>query len=204
MLPVAPSFFPDSDRPQFVIDVWLPETASIYRTAETTRQVEALVRRLSRVTRQDGAWVEVVDQKGNPFSRLHNMVSFIGQGGPRFYTGTDPKPDAEYYALLLVNATDPEAGEPRLQPVRQLEPSPWGLHDMLGNVFEWTADWGEGDYPPGSAVDPPGLSNAQYRMLRGGSYFNTAELLRPSKRFGGPPDGRGACRVVLPVASGAP
>ena len=108
MLPVPPSFFPDSDRPQFVVDVWLPETASIYRTQETTRQVEALIRRLSQVERQDGSWVEVVDQKGNPFPRLDNMVAYVGTGGPRFYTGTDPKPDAPHYALIVINATDPE------------------------------------------------------------------------------------------------
>ncbi len=108
MLPVPPSFFPDSDRPQFVVDVWLPETASIYRTADTTQQVEALIRRLSQVKRQDGAWVASVDEDGNPFPRLDNMVTYVGAGGPRFYTGTDPKPDAPHYALILINANDPE------------------------------------------------------------------------------------------------
>ncbi len=108
MLPVAPSFFPDSDRPQFVVDIWLPETDSIFRTDEVTLEVEALVRRLSQVTWQDGKWVDVVDDEGKPFERLDNMVAYVGAGGPRFYTGTDPKPDAPHYALLTINATLPE------------------------------------------------------------------------------------------------
>ncbi len=161
MLPVPPSFFPDSDRPQFVIDVWLPETASIYRTADATRQVQALVQRLSRVARQDGAWVEVVDEKGNPSARLQNMVSYIGTGGPRFYTGTDPKPDAPHYALIVVNATDPD-GVPEF------------IADIRYAAWNGIGQPGEPDYLPpvvGARVVPntlvlgvPVPSPIQYRI----------------------------------------
>ena len=161
MLPVPSSFFPDSDRPQFVVDIWLPETASIHRTDDATRQVETLVRRLSRVTWQDGAWVGTVDEQGNPFERLDNMVTYVGAGGPRFYAGLDPKPDAPHSALLAINATDPE-----------------GVYDFIADIRR--AAWagigtpGESDYLPpvvGARVVPSALvlgtpvpSPIQYRL----------------------------------------
>ena len=147
MLPVAPSFFPDSDRPQFVVDIWLPETASIFRTDAVTREVEAQIRRLSRMTWQDGAWVEAVDEEGNPFERLGTMAVYVGDGGPRFYTGTDPKPAAAHYALIVVNATDPE-----------------GVHDFVADIRRaaWTGIGQPGDpdfVPPvkGARVVPQPL-----------------------------------------------
>ena len=161
MLPVPSSFFPDSDRPQFVVDIWLPETASIYRTDEVTRQVESLMRRLSRISWQDGAWVETVDEAGNPFERLDTMVAYVGVGGPRFYAGVDPKPNAPHYALLTVNANDPE-----------------GVQDFIADVRRaaWTGIGtpGESDYLPpiaGARVVPnplvmgtPVPSPIQYRL----------------------------------------
>ena len=76
-------------------------------------------------------------------------------------------------------------------PVGRKAPNAWGLHDMLGNVYEWVGDW-YGDYPGGTATDPVGLRSGSYRVFRGGSWFNNAEYCRSAYRGGiSPGDRRG-------------
>ncbi len=46
----------------------------------------------------------------------------------------------------------------------------YGLHDMIGNAWEWTASW---------------YSEAQrWRIVRGGSYFHSANMARTEARYG--------------------
>jgi formylglycine-generating enzyme required for sulfatase activity len=66
-------------------------------------------------------------------------------------------------------------------PVRKFELNGYGLADMAGNLFEWTADW-YGPYPTGEAVDSRGPSEGEYRVVRGGSWMSGASALRVSAR----------------------
>jgi sulfatase modifying factor 1 len=57
-------------------------------------------------------------------------------------------------------------------PVGRFPANPWGLHDMLGNCWEWVADWWAPDYYRNSpSDDPTGPTNGQYRVVRGGSWY---------------------------------
>ncbi len=67
--------------------------------------------------------------------------------------------------------------------------SPYGVFDMAGNVWEWTADWYEaGYYGRSASLDPPGPASGTLKVLRGGCWMSGVNLLRTTCRKAELPD----------------
>jgi sulfatase modifying factor 1 len=76
----------------------------------------------------------------------------------------------------------PPDGWPRTAPVKSYPPNGYGLHDMIGNVWEWTADWwSERPIEPefdfccsarrAASADPGDTLAVPRRVLKGGSHL---------------------------------
>jgi formylglycine-generating enzyme required for sulfatase activity len=70
----------------------------------------------------------------------------------------------------------------KTHPVGTKTANAWGLHDMSGNVWEFTWDpWIQKYYPTGSVTDPQGPSSS-LRGRRGGSFSLPVEQTRADSR----------------------
>lgn len=75
------------------------------------------------------------------------------------------------------------------QPVAGKQANPWGLHDVIGNVWEWVWDW-KGDYPAGAVTDPLGPAAGEYRVRRGCAWSNIPDHCRAADRSDDAPEVR--------------
>ncbi|NBB49584.1 AcrB/AcrD/AcrF family protein [Rhizobium sp. CRIBSB] len=87
---IPKNFFPQSSRPEILVDMWLPEGTSI-------KEVEAEAKRLEATLLTDE------DQRF--------VATYVGEGAPRFFLPLDQQLRNPNYAQLLVMAKDEDARE---------------------------------------------------------------------------------------------
>ena len=100
-------------------------------------------------------------------------------GSDSAYSFGDDRADLEDHAWYRGNS------EGQYRPIGTKRPNAWGLHDMHGNVSEWTLDRYEASYPSDQEVlvAPWARADRLYpRVVRGGSWADEAPALRCGAR----------------------
>jgi formylglycine-generating enzyme required for sulfatase activity len=134
------------------------------------------------------AYIEWLSSKTGKRYRLLSETEWeycCRAGTPPPYSFGGKESDLDRYAWYSANSGY------KTHPVGEKLPNEWGLHDMHGNVWEWCEDWWHGDYHnapgDGSAWTTPGSG---YRVLRGGSWLYSPQVLRAARRSDITPDFR--------------
>jgi len=102
---------------------------------------------------------------------------------------------AWYVKNSFMGYTGKGLGNPPAGPrdVGEKLPNKWGMHDILGNIWEWCRDW-YGLYPGGNVTDPVGPETGAYKVNRGGSFGSGPNDERSANRAKNPPNEDSAYR----------
>lgn len=96
---VPQQFFPASDRPELMVDLWMPKASTFEASEREVRELERLL-------------------KGDP--DIEAVTSFVGEGAPRFYLPLDVQTPNMNLGEMLVMTKGGEARERVVAKVRNL------------------------------------------------------------------------------------
>jgi formylglycine-generating enzyme required for sulfatase activity len=107
-----------------------------------------------------------------------------GPDGRPYPWGTEPPTPAHAVFGLKEGGADSVS----LIGNREKGRSPYGVHDLAGNLYEWVSDWYDAaSYTTQPAINPHGPPEGTAKVQRGGSYINSPYRLRASFRTKGDP-----------------
>jgi len=104
-------FFPDSSRPQLMIDYWADADSRIQLTSEN---------------------MKIMEQEILKDPTVSSVTSFIGAGPPRFYLPVEPEKSFSNYGELIVNFNDYTEINPFIEKFK-----PWAEKNMVGAMIRF-------------------------------------------------------------------
>jgi multidrug efflux pump len=96
---IPQNFFPQSSRPEILVDLWLPEGTSIKEVETQAKALEA----------------KIMDDTDKKF-----VATYIGEGAPRFFLPLDQQLPNPNFAQLLIMANDEPARERMIVKLRAI------------------------------------------------------------------------------------
>jgi multidrug efflux pump subunit AcrB len=85
---VEKQFFPSSDRPELMVDVYLPKGSSIRATDAVVRELETVIK---------------------DYDEVESLSAYVGQGAPRFFLALNPELPNPAFAKIIAVTHDKEA-----------------------------------------------------------------------------------------------
>ncbi len=111
-----------------------------------------------------------------------------GTSGPFSFSGRISADKVNYDANYTYGGSSKGRYRKKTVPVGSLPANPWGLHEVHGNVWEWTCS----DYDEGyNGGEQRCSSGGALRALRGGSWYNNPRDVRSANRLRRTPGYRG-------------
>jgi len=101
-----------------------------------------------------------------------------------FWWGSSITPEqANYDGNYVYNGDRKGEYRQKTLPVKSFRPSPWGLYQVHGNVYEWAEDCWHGNYE-GARADGSAWTagDCKYRVIRGGAWYFSPGGLRAAYR----------------------
>lgn len=87
---VRQKFFPEAERDQFTVELWMPTGTSLQKTGEAIRRIENVI-------------------SNDP--RVRSYATFTGRSAPRFYYNYSPEMPFPNYAQIIINTSSKKATE---------------------------------------------------------------------------------------------
>ena len=91
-----------------------------------------------------------------------------------------PPPGMASWRPAVIGVDD---GQRVSAPIGSYAPNPFGLHDMAGNVAEWTSSRWRPTYTPGDAAPNGPVGNDERAAVRGGSWRDRPIHARSASRL---------------------
>jgi len=134
-----------------------------------------------------------------PTEAQFELAAHSKHDGRFAWNGNELAPNGHHHANTWQGTfpaeNKPQDGHAGLAPVGCFEANDYGVHDLIGNVWEWTSNWYYPEHNPADSDNPAGPSQQEgyssnhgeaiARVIKGGSYLcaeNFCLRFRPAAR----------------------